>query len=115
MTQDDKLDQCNQMRLSWLFRSQILQPHSPQQFKPVQDRIVQAISLGQTTGIAIAVVYKGQILWEDGYGFANRENIISFRSNTPTLVTTFAKQGLIELDSPAAQYLQTASFSPTST
>ena len=35
-------------------------------FGPVRDRILKEIAGGAATGVAVAVVHKGQIIWEEG-------------------------------------------------
>ena len=35
-------------------------------FGPVRDRILKEIAAGSATGVAVAVVHKGQIIWEEG-------------------------------------------------
>jgi CubicO group peptidase (beta-lactamase class C family) len=95
-----------------------LKAAAPARLEPVRRHILQAIQEGRATGVSMAVVYRGQIAWEDGFGLADREHGVAVTSNTPfsvasltktftaTLVTTLAAQGLVQLDSPASQYLR---------
>ncbi len=87
-------------------------------FQPVRDHILQAISQGRATGVSLAVVQRGQIVWAEGFGYADREHKIPATPDTPfclasitkaftaTLVATLAAQGLLDLDAPAMRYLR---------
>lgn len=83
----------------------------------VRDHILQAISNREATGVAVAVAHGGRIVWEEGFGWANREKGIKVTPRTPfslasitkpftatTLMTLVAERKL-SLDEPANRYL----------
>jgi CubicO group peptidase (beta-lactamase class C family) len=90
---------------------------TPVQFRSVQDYILQAISRGEATGVAAAVVHNGRIIWEEGFGWANRETGLKVTPRTPfslasitkpfttTMLTTLAAEGRLSLDDPANEHL----------
>lgn len=86
-------------------------------FEPVRHRIVERIESGAATGVAVAVVHNGKIVWEEGFGWANREAAVKATSRTPfnlasltkpfttTTLMTLVAQGKLSLDDPANNYL----------
>nr|WP_184213090.1 serine hydrolase domain-containing protein [Granulicella aggregans] len=87
--------------------------HSSADFGSVRDRIQQAIARGDATGVAIAVIEGGRIVWEEGFGWANREAALKATSHTPfsmasitkpfttTTLMTLVAEGRLSLDTPA--------------
>ena len=85
--------------------------------KRVRDRIHQAFEQGESTGIAVAVVNNGHIVWEEGFGWSDRERGFKITRHsafnlesvtkpfTTTLLTTLAAEGRLDLDKPANRYL----------
>jgi CubicO group peptidase (beta-lactamase class C family) len=88
-----------------------------QDFEPVRNRILQAIANGRATGVAVAVAYGGRIVWEEGFGWANRETGLKVTPRTPfslasvtkpfrtTMFMTLVAEGKVSLDEPANKYL----------
>lgn len=86
-------------------------------FVPVRSRIQQAITRGDATGVAVAVVHRGGIVWAEGFGWANREaglKATSFTSFsmasitkpfTATTIMTLVAEGKLSLDESANRYL----------
>jgi CubicO group peptidase (beta-lactamase class C family) len=86
-------------------------------FEPVRNRILEEIAVGAATGVAVAVVHRGQIIWEEGFGWANREAAVKATSRTPfnlasltkpfttTTLMTLAAKGKLSLDDPANNHL----------
>jgi CubicO group peptidase (beta-lactamase class C family) len=86
-------------------------------FAPVQQRILQEVASGKATGIAVAVVHKGRLVWEEGFGFSDREKSIQATARTPfclasitkpfttTMLMTLVAEGRVDLDAPGNQYL----------
>ncbi|MGA7315682.1 MAG: serine hydrolase domain-containing protein [Silvibacterium sp.] len=86
-------------------------------FEPVRQRILKEVAAGAATGVAVAVVHRGQIIWEEGLGWANREAAIKATSHTPfnlasltkpfttTTLMTLVAEGKLSLDDPANNYL----------
>lgn len=91
----------------------------PVRFAPVRKYILQAISRGEATGVAVAVAHNGRIVWEEGFGWANRDAGLKVSPRTPfslasitkpfttTMLTTLAAEGRLLLDDPANKHLPT--------
>jgi CubicO group peptidase (beta-lactamase class C family) len=87
-------------------------------FAPVSERILKAVADGKATGVAVAVVQGGRIIWEDGFGWANREAGSKATPHTPfslasitkpfttTTLMTLAAEEKLSLDEPANKYLR---------
>jgi CubicO group peptidase (beta-lactamase class C family) len=87
-------------------------------FEPVRQHILEAIAKGDATGVAVAVARGGSIIWEEGFGWANRESGLKAAANTPfslasitkpfttTTLMILAAQGKLDLDEPANKYLR---------
>jgi CubicO group peptidase (beta-lactamase class C family) len=92
-------------------------------FEPVRQRIKQAITHEEATGVAVAVAHRGRIIWEEGFGWANRESGVKVTPHTPfslasitkpfttTTLMTLVAEGKISLDEPANSYLQKSKLS----
>ncbi|MGO8790245.1 MAG: serine hydrolase domain-containing protein [Terriglobia bacterium] len=90
-------------------------------FEPVRQHILQAIAKGDATGVAVAVARGGSIIWEEGFGWANRESGLKAAANTPftlasitkpfttTTLMLLAAEGKLDLDDPANKYLRPSS------
>jgi len=86
-------------------------------FEPIRSRIQQAIAGGDATGVAVAVVNGGRIVWEEGFGWANREAGLEATAHTPfslasvtkpftaTTIMTLVAEGKLSLDEPANRFL----------
>jgi len=86
-------------------------------FEPARDRILKATASGTATGVAVAVVHNGKIVWEEGFGWANREAAVKATSRTPfnlasltkpfttTTLMTLVAEGKLSLDDPPNNYL----------
>jgi CubicO group peptidase (beta-lactamase class C family) len=86
-------------------------------FEPVRQRIQQAITRREATGVAVAVAQRGGIIWEEGFGWANRESGLKATEHTPfslasitkpfttTTLMTLVAEGKISLDEPANKHL----------
>ncbi|NYF90920.1 serine hydrolase domain-containing protein [Tunturiibacter empetritectus] len=89
-------------------------------FAPVRQRILEEVASGKATGVAVAVVHKGHLVWEEGFGFSDREKSIRATARTPfclasitkpfttTMLMTLVAEGKVALDAPANQYLSGA-------
>jgi CubicO group peptidase (beta-lactamase class C family) len=88
------------------------------EFNPVRSRILQAIGRGDATGVAVAVVQCGRIVWEEGFGWANLEARVKATPHTPfslasitkpftaTTIMTLVAEGKLALDEPANHFLK---------
>ncbi len=86
-------------------------------YKDVARDIQAEIAAGRLTGVSVALVHDGRIVWEQGFGWADREarrrvtphtpfSIASTsKSFTTAAVMTLVKAGNIALDAPANDYL----------
>jgi CubicO group peptidase (beta-lactamase class C family) len=89
-------------------------------FEPVRQRILREITQGTATGVAVAVAHRGRILWEEGFGWANREAAVKTTPHTPfclasitkafttTLLMTLVAEGKISLGEAGNKYLGTS-------
>lgn len=86
-------------------------------FEPVRHKILREIAGGAATGVAVAVAHNEKIIWEEGFGWANREAAVAATSRTPfnlasltklfttTTLMTLVAEGKLSLDDPANNYL----------
>jgi CubicO group peptidase (beta-lactamase class C family) len=87
------------------------------QFEPVRQRINRALVDTSVPSIAVAVAREGQIIWEQGFGWADRENRVTANEHTLYSLASISKpitatglmllkeRGLVDLDKPANDYL----------
>jgi len=86
-------------------------------FDPVRRRIQEAIARNDATGVAVAVVHGGRVVWEEGFGWANQQAGIKATPHTPfslasitkpftaTTMMTLVAEGRLSLGDPATKYL----------
>ena len=86
-------------------------------FAPVRQRIREEVASGKATGVAVSVVHKSRLVWEEGFGFSDREKSIQATAHTPfclasitkpfttTMLMTLVAEGKVDLDAPGNQYL----------
>jgi CubicO group peptidase (beta-lactamase class C family) len=86
-------------------------------FEAVRQYILQAIAEGDAIGVAVGVAHGGSIIWEGGFGWANRESGLKATANTPFSLASITKpfttttlmilvaEGRVHLDDPANKYL----------
>ena len=91
-------------------------------FPNVRSRIQSAIDDGRATSLALAVVHHGNIVWEEAFGFRDREECKLATVHTPyclasitktftaTLITALSERHRFSLDDPAAPFLRTTSL-----
>ncbi|MHC9085176.1 serine hydrolase domain-containing protein [Luteimonas sp. RIT-PG2_3] len=101
-----------------LLASAALAPlHAADRFDGVRAQIRADIAAGKTPSVAVAVVVDGQLLWEEGFGLADRARGIAATPHTPYLLASVSKpilttalmrlaqDGRVDLDAPANRYL----------
>ena len=91
--------------------------HPPAPFRDIGAEIDRAVAMERVTGLAIAVLRRGQIIWERGYGWANVAQRMNVQPHTPfslasitkpftaTLVSLLAAERGISLDAPLSSVL----------
>ncbi len=87
------------------------------QFDPIRDRIKRQLVRRSIPSLAVAVARDGQIIWEEGFGWADRENrrpatehtLYSLASISKPITATglmiLVQRGQIDLDKPINDYL----------
>lgn len=90
-------------------------------FDGVRTLIRQRIVDGSVPSVSVAVAQHGKIIWEEGFGWANREERIPATENamyslasisktfTATALMTLVQAGKIDLDKPSTTILATPS------
>ncbi|MGH9616626.1 MAG: serine hydrolase domain-containing protein [Acidobacteriaceae bacterium] len=98
----------------------VLQLSAQDRFDGVRALIHQRIVDGSAPSVAVAVAQHGKIIWEEGFGWANREEMIPATVNTmyslasiskpltATALMTLVQAGKIDLDKPINDYLGNA-------
>jgi len=94
-------------------------------FQSVRTQILQAIAHGAATGVAVAVTHGRRIIWEEGFGWANREAGLKATSRTAfslasitkpltaTTLLTLVAQGILSLDDPVNSHLSNSPIEGT--
>ncbi len=89
----------------------------PRDFEPLRDYIEDLMREFEIPSVAVALAHRGEVLWEEGFGWADRERWMRATEHTPfsiasvtkpitaTAVMLLAKQRRLELGSPANRYL----------
>lgn len=92
--------------------------HAAESFASVRKQASDAVARGEATGVAIALTQHGHIVWEEGFGWANREKGLRVTAHTPfclasitkpfttTTLMTLAAERKLSLDEPANTYLE---------
>ncbi len=86
-------------------------------FNAIQKQIEQLVAKGEVPSLSVAVARDGKIIWEKGFGLADREKNIPATEHTKYRLASISKQltatglmilvekGLINLDNPINDYL----------
>lgn len=86
-------------------------------FDKIRDDIRQSLERDAIPSLAVAVAKEGKIIWEEGFGWANKEQQIKATAETPYSIASISKpitatalmvlvqRGIIKLDQPANEYL----------
>jgi CubicO group peptidase (beta-lactamase class C family) len=89
-------------------------------FDAVRAHIEQLVADGQVPSMAVAVARNGEIVWEEGFGLADRERDIPATEHTPYPLASISKpltatglmilveRGLVNLDASVNDYLSEA-------
>ncbi len=86
-------------------------------FAPLREKIQKSLLDGQVPSLAVAVAQDGKILWEQGFGWADRENRVAADEHTMYSLASISKpitatglmllvqRGDLQLDDPVNQHL----------
>lgn len=86
-------------------------------FDSVRARILSLMNEQHVPGVAVAVAADGKIVWEEGFGYADKENQRRATAHTPfsiasatkpmtaTALLILSQRGKIDLDRPIGEYL----------
>jgi CubicO group peptidase (beta-lactamase class C family) len=86
-------------------------------FEEVRERLGRMVAEEAVPSVAVAVAKNGVILWEEGFGRADRERGIPASAHTPysiasinkaitsTAVMILSERGMLDLDAPIERYL----------
>jgi CubicO group peptidase (beta-lactamase class C family) len=89
-------------------------------FSAIRAQLRAHVGRNDVPGLAIAVSRGGEVLWEEGFGWADRERHVRAKPTTPfyiasvtksvtaTAVLHLAERGRLQLDDPVNKYLGTA-------
>jgi len=96
-------------------------PSDSYDFRAIREAILTAIGSHKATGVAVAVAHHGRIVWEEGFGWANRGVGTKVSEHTPfclasitkpfttTTLMTLVSAGKVSLDDSANKYLGSSS------
>jgi len=86
-------------------------------FHKVRSKLLDYVKEGELPSIAVAVAQDGKIIWEEAFGWADRENLIKATPNTiyslasisktftATALMTLVEKGFVNLNKPIDNYL----------
>lgn len=89
-------------------------------FSPAAEQIQKLVASGAVPGMAVAVTRHGAIVWEQGFGWADRDRRVRATADTPfylasvtksltsTAVMALQHSGKLDLDAPINRYLGAA-------
>lgn len=92
------------------------------QFESVRQKIMKAVTDADIPSMSVAVAKHGEVIWEESFGWANREEQIeatphtmySMASISKPIATTglmiLVERGLVDLSAPVNQYIAPASL-----
>ncbi len=95
-------------------------PALAEDFAPLRDFIRQKLQASSTPSVAVAIARDGKILFEEGFGFSNRERQIPATEQTPYSLASISKpitatgmmilvqRGKVDLDAPINRYIAPA-------
>lgn len=94
-----------------------LSAHATNSFDSLRDQIRRELAASQAPSLTVAVARNGRVIWEEGFGWADREHHLPANEHTiyalssiskmftATGLMTLVRAGKIDLDSPANDYL----------
>jgi CubicO group peptidase (beta-lactamase class C family) len=91
-------------------------------FETIRAEILERVTSGEMPSMAIAVSRRGEIIWEEAFGWADRESETSAtpetvypigslaKSITATAILVLVERGVVDLDDPVASFLPEGSL-----
>jgi len=88
-----------------------------ERFREVRGTILQAVADGDVRSVSVAVAEDGKIIWEEAFGWADKENRIRATPHTmyrlgsiskpitATALMVLVEEGRVDLDQPIIEYL----------
>ena len=95
----------------------ITQVKVPDSLKEVRENIISHVQKGELVSMSVAVAQDGKIIWEESFGYADKErkipatpnSIYALGSLSKSMVSTgmmkLIDEGKVKLDDPADKYL----------
>ena len=89
-------------------------------YSAIRKDIEREIAAGRATGVAVALTHQGEIVWQEGFGWADKERRRRVTAESPfslasvtkpfttTALMTLVAAGEVSLDAPANDYLGVA-------
>jgi CubicO group peptidase (beta-lactamase class C family) len=86
-------------------------------FSPVRRLLDTAVAEGAVAGGSVLVLHRGEVVFEEGFGFAHLKSKTPFRVDTPAVIASISKpllgtaafrlaeNGKLKLSNPIADYL----------
>lgn len=90
---------------------------APDALRQVRERVAELVASNEVPSVAVAVVSGGEIVWEEGFGWADVEAEVPATASIPYSLASISKpitatglmslveRGLIDLDAPVNDYL----------
>src|SRR5688572_20494245 len=91
--------------------------YAQDQYSAIRADVEREIAAGRATGVAVALTHKGKIIWQEGFGWADKERGRRVTPDTPfslasvtkpfttTALMVLVAAGEVSLDAPANDYL----------
>ncbi|HUR49888.1 MAG TPA: serine hydrolase domain-containing protein [Acidimicrobiales bacterium] len=90
---------------------------APASLEPLREKVANALVKQGLPSLAVAVAREGEVIWAEGFGWADRAKRVPADAHTPYSLASISKpvtavglmrlvqQGKVELDAPVEQYL----------
>ncbi|HET9444620.1 MAG TPA: serine hydrolase domain-containing protein, partial [Steroidobacteraceae bacterium] len=65
--------------------------NADQKYSAIRADIEREIAAGRATGVAVALAHKGKIVWEDGFGWADKARGRRVTAHTPFSLASVTK------------------------
>src|SRR5438046_10603098 len=58
--------------------------HGADPYRAIRQDIAREIAVGRATGVAVALTQKGKIIWQEGFGWTDKERALRATPDTPS-------------------------------